>query len=176
MHILWLDLKIFCINYKNNQYNRRYTFSFEDNRLNLFPSDKALYVHCTYWFWPAQLSSVASVYLRWHLLRNWNGTFQTQKDWPHGNMKVKGQDHWFLPNQSDYSLFAALILLWYWNYNCVLQTNNLSSHWLGQNYTSCPFLVTFLNRRLFGMEKVKVTEVIYSSSIFTLDLDIASDF
>ena len=112
--------------------------------MNLFPSDKALYIHCTYWLWPVQLSSVVLVYLRWHLLRNWNGIFQTQKGWPHRNKKVKGQDHWFLPNQSDYSLFAALILLWYWNYNCVLQTNNLSSHWLGQNYTSCPFLVTFL--------------------------------
>ena len=62
----------------------------------------------------------------------------------HRNKTRKGQDHWFLPNQSDYSLFAALILLWYWNYNCVLQTNNDSSHWLGQNYISCPFLVTFL--------------------------------
>ena len=62
----------------------------------------------------------------------------------HRNKTRKGQDHWFLPNQSDYSLFAALILLWYWNYNCVLQTNNLSSHWLGKNNTSCPFLVTFL--------------------------------
>ena len=62
----------------------------------------------------------------------------------HRNKTRKGQDHWFLPNQSDYSLFAALILLWYWNYNCVLQTNNLSSHWLGQNFISSPFLVTFL--------------------------------
>ena len=68
------------------------------------------------WNW---LKNVILKFLKWC---RGSGSLQ------HRNKTRKGQDHWFLHNQSDYSLFAALILLLYWNFNCVLQTNNLSSH------------------------------------------------
>ena len=44
-----------------------------------------------------------------------------------------GRDDWFLSNQSEYSLFAAFILLWQWN-NCVWQASSLHSHWLVQKF------------------------------------------
>ena len=104
--------------------------------------------------WIIRVKSIYPVLAKWKLLdENPDPRNLTRKgqdrcfSWNlqnHRNKTRKRQDHWFLPNQWDFSLFAALILLWYWNNNCLLQTNNLSSHWLGQNYKSCPFLVTFL--------------------------------
>ena len=49
-----------------------------------------------------------------------------------------GRDNWFLPNQSECSLFSAFILLW--NYNCAWQTSNLHSHLLVQKFLSVHFL------------------------------------
>ena len=37
-------------------------------------------------------------------------------------------------------IYSALILFWYWNYNCVQQISTLHSHWFGQKFLNCQAL------------------------------------
>ena len=48
--------------------------------------------------------------------------------------QMNGQDHWFPPNQSEYSLFAAFIF----------QQSALALHWLDHKFLSVQFLAWIL--------------------------------